>query len=528
MTKFLAVCFMVALVVGVGGCKVPTEPAPGMDDGFLTIKDRQFYDAAGRNVILRGVNIGFRHGPRGDRPAPWPHGGAEDFAKIRAWGYNCVRLVIFWSAVEPVCGQYDEAFLKEVDERIGWAKANDLRVIIDMHQDLWGQGVPNGRGAPEWALLDPTRPHAKGTMVWSEAYFTSPLVKSAFDNFWNNTPGPDGVGIQDHFARAWQAVAKRYAEEPAVIGYDLFNEPSLGSPIQSVMLGMTVKMVPRLVARGAKLDLKNEAALAREAMKFARSDMALYREWLSAAAGKVAAMDAKYVAPMYARVAKAIREVDTRHFLLTSPTLTANIGVQNGIPPLPDKDGHPDSLHVFAPHAYDDSTERIDLIFGRLAESAERLKTPLFLGEWGNLTNSDRIFQADPVPAAQAVARLLDAARASDTYWYFKADLDAQPYFKSVLQRPYPMAVAGTLAEYRFDTGSATFTCTWREDPDVSVPTLIYVPEVWYGGGYVCELVPREEGAKFYPISLGTGNGCLVVAPSGHDIDRTLVLRPKS
>jgi len=65
--------------------------------------------------------------------------------------------------------------------------------------------------------------------VWSDAYFTSPAVQTALDNFWKNAPAPDGVGLQEHYARAWAMLARRYAEEPAVIGYDLMNEPFPGS-----------------------------------------------------------------------------------------------------------------------------------------------------------------------------------------------------------------------------------------------------------------------------------------------------------
>ena len=43
---------------------------------------------------------------------------------------------------------------------------------------------------------------------------------AAWDAFWSNEPGPDGVELQDHFARAWQHVAARFRNMPGVIGYD--------------------------------------------------------------------------------------------------------------------------------------------------------------------------------------------------------------------------------------------------------------------------------------------------------------------
>src|SRR5690625_7014008 len=101
-----------------------------------------------------------------------------------------------------------------------------------MHQDLFS--VKYGDGAPEWATLDEDLPHVTGD-VWSDAYLMSPAVQTAFDNFWNNTPAEDGVGIQDRFAQLWKHIAERYADNRTVIGYDILNEPFIGSDAQHVM-----------------------------------------------------------------------------------------------------------------------------------------------------------------------------------------------------------------------------------------------------------------------------------------------------
>ena len=56
-----------------------------------------------------------------------------------------------------------------------------------------------------------------------------PALQRAFDHFWNNDPGPGGVGLQDRYAAAWRHVAAYFRHTPWVLGYDLLNEPWPGT-----------------------------------------------------------------------------------------------------------------------------------------------------------------------------------------------------------------------------------------------------------------------------------------------------------
>ncbi|NHB85500.1 hypothetical protein G7085_15165 [Tessaracoccus sp. HDW20] len=58
----------------------------------------------------------------------------------------------------------------------------------------------------------------------------SPALHEALDAFWANAPGPGGIGLQDRFAAMWAHVAARVAGHPALLGYDLLNEPAPGRP----------------------------------------------------------------------------------------------------------------------------------------------------------------------------------------------------------------------------------------------------------------------------------------------------------
>jgi endoglycosylceramidase len=467
----------------------------------LRVDGRRFVDAHGRHIILHGINMGFSGHPR-EGTYSWNH-RPEDFARIAGLGFNCVRMPIFWSALEPAPGEYDVGFLEALDDKLDLALDAGLYVILDMHQDLWGQGVPGARGAPTWALLGKDLPHVSEGPVWSAAYFQSPRVQQAFDDFWANAPGPGGVGIQDRFAMAWKHVAARDAEHPAVIGYDLLNEPFPGSGIGEAMQAVTERMLPRLQAAGVDLGDVPENQLGFAAFDAARSSIGAYREYLAAGDEITARLDRTLLGPMYARVSAAIREVDTRRLLFTSPGFPANLGFRSDLPRLVAGGGGAESGHVLAPHAYDADLDRIRLIVGKLLDQSDAMDVPLLLGEWGNLSNSDSIYDGDPVPSAHAINRLLETRLASDTYWYLEGVIEEAAYFPAV-QRPYPMAVAGTLQRYAFDPVTGEFECVWREHASVVAPTRMYVPRVHYPGGYDIHVDPA--GAEIETRRLDRGD----------------------
>ncbi|MDD2504380.1 MAG: cellulase family glycosylhydrolase [Clostridia bacterium] len=188
----------------------------------ITIHQNKFVDNQGRHVILNGINVISKSKKEG-------YLVPEDstlYPKLRDWGYNSVRFGIIWDGIEPEPGVYNEEYLIGIDKHIKWAADNNVFVVLDMHQDLYS--VLYADGAPEWATIHEDKPHTTGD-IWSDAYMLSGAVQTAFDNFWANTPASDGIGLQDHYAEMWKHIAKRYANNPNVIGYDLMNEPFRGS-----------------------------------------------------------------------------------------------------------------------------------------------------------------------------------------------------------------------------------------------------------------------------------------------------------
>lgn len=257
----------------------------------LHIDGRRFVDAKGRHVILRGVNLG------GDCKVPFPDGGTQhpsDFADHRSvsfigrpfplaqadqhlgrivhWGFNCLRLLTTWEAVEHAGPRrYDTAYLDYYAEVCRRAGEHGLRVFVDFHQDVWSR-MSGGDGAPGWIFdalgIDFTRLHAAGaahvmqqaydyasaerhqaaypSMSWASNY-RRPANGIMWTLFWGGrrvTPEfrIEGLNVQDylqhHLLGAMETLARHVACLGNVIGFDSLNEPGTG------WLGQALSPVP--------------------------------------------------------------------------------------------------------------------------------------------------------------------------------------------------------------------------------------------------------------------------------------------
>jgi endoglycosylceramidase len=527
----VAILCLAAVGAGQPGSASPTLPVGSSRPRFLTAKDGRFVDTYGRQVILHGANLVNKSKASGYIGDEMP----QDFARMADWGFNCLRLGVIWDGLEPEPGKFNEGYLRKIDEQIGWAKRHGLYVFLDMHQDLFSSKYSDG--APAWATLDEGLPHVAKGEVWSDAYFTSPAVQRAFDNFWANAPAPDGVGVQDHFARAWAHVARRYADDPAVIGYDLMNEPFEGTVGAQAYGRVIAKLAEVLAARegGAATP---EAVMARLAAPDGRreliqalGDIALFQQLTDFVEPASQEFERAILMPMYRRVASAIRELDPHHILFLEAGILANGGTRSVIEPVVGPDGKPDPLQAYAPHGYDIGTDtpdvaaannqRVELIFARHAETARRLGLPMLVGEWGAYYNSPHAY-----PAARFASSQFERHLASDTYWSYTKDLANAAYLPAIA-RPYPMEISGTLVSYSADFDALKFTAVWKEDPAISAPTRIYLPEAIFGKSHRIKLLPKGIGYKF-EFSGREGNQYLIIPPTGKAVERRLTTYPAS
>ncbi len=173
-------------------------------------------------------------------------GGGDDFAQMRALGFNVVRLVLNWSQLEPTAGTYSTTYLDRVAQVVGWARQQGIYVILDMHQDQYSRYIVpakkgtapagctpsgGGDGAPAWAVQD----DGKAACAMFGIDELNPAESAAFANFWQNATvtGPrgqaPGTGLQDHYIGGLAALARRFQGNAAVLGYELMNEPQPGS-----------------------------------------------------------------------------------------------------------------------------------------------------------------------------------------------------------------------------------------------------------------------------------------------------------
>lgn len=249
--------------------------------GALRIDGTRLKDRHGREVILRGVNLG------GDCKLPYPDGGThrptdfsdhrsisfigrpfpldeadEHFARLARWGFNCLRLLTTWEAVEHAGpGIYDTDYLDYFAEIARRAGDHGFYIFIDFHQDVWSR-MSGGSGAPGWTFdtvgLDFTKfqaadaaivmqaavdwsnpdPHQSNypQMIWSSNY-QLPANGIMWSLFWlgrRATPdfliGERNVQdyLQDHYLGAVEQVAMRVRDMPHVVGFDTLNEPGTG------------------------------------------------------------------------------------------------------------------------------------------------------------------------------------------------------------------------------------------------------------------------------------------------------------
>jgi endoglycosylceramidase len=355
-------------------------------------------------------------------------------------GLEHVRLLVMWEGLEPARAAYDDEYLAKLKALAVAAGERGLHVIVDFHQDLFSRAL-GGDGAPSWTVPEEA-PFAPGRS-WFFGYLTRPEVGRAFERFWR-----DADGLRSSMLACVRRVMQAMAEVPAVIGYDVFNEP-MGS-VEALLGG---------------------------------------------------ALERRSLPAFYAACACARDELDPTRLLFIEPSPFAAFGVPVRLPRMSARN------LVFAPHVYDAAA----ILAGRyvpalslfpsslrhLGRVARRLEAPLFIGEFGVLNGvrgGERMMEDE--------CRLLDRAFASWTVWHYNpTELDWNDEAASIvapdggdrpwtgaLVRPYPRALAGE--PVRWDSArEGPWRLTYRAVGDA--PTEIVIPARWAGGG--CRV--RVEGA---------------------------------
>lgn len=184
--------------------------------GFVHTSGADVVDGSGKPLMLRGINLGnwfepegymfhFEGGAQAPREieeltreligpekaeAFWKQWRATyvteaDIDRIKQMGFNSVRVPIHWKFFDS---DNAEGF-RLMDELVKWARKDGIYIIIDLHCAPGGQTGTN--------------------------------IDDSYDYPWLYSD----ARAQAHTVAVWTRIAKHYAHEPMVLGYDLLNEP---------------------------------------------------------------------------------------------------------------------------------------------------------------------------------------------------------------------------------------------------------------------------------------------------------------
>ncbi|RHX89458.1 glycoside hydrolase family 5 protein [Leptospira stimsonii] len=217
-----------------GSAKVPSKP-----DGTTHFDQTlTFYNH--RNVSFVG------------RPLEESQAG-EHFDRLRKWGFNFLRFIITWEAIEHKGpGKYDTEYIDYIERMVSLAGQKGLYLFIDPHQDVWSR-FTGGDGAPGWTLeelgmdIGKIRDsetaivhHHQGRnyrrMSWPLNYqkYACGTMFSLFFGGKEFAPETKIGGknvqdfLQDHYIESVLKIVRKLKKYKHVVGFDSMNEPSPG------------------------------------------------------------------------------------------------------------------------------------------------------------------------------------------------------------------------------------------------------------------------------------------------------------
>ncbi len=420
---------------GVGGTDAGANLFVGHSGQWLT-------DNQGNVVILHGMNMVYKRPPYTPAAAGFGDVAARTLSDE---GFDVVRLGVIYSAVEPRPGMFDGKYLDSIAATVSILARHGLYTLLDFHQDQMSDAF-GGEGFPSWSVQTnglPERPY-----VFPLGYTESPALAAAFDNFWSDRTGPGGIGLQERYASAWKYVARRFSNEPFIVGYDLFNEP-----------------------------------------------------WPAAASNGE-------LARFYARVIAAIRSVDHRHMIFYEPFVTFNFGIPTQLPRLGDTalgmSFHDYCLQITTQNETSCAASETRTVQNALARS-ESTRDALILTEFGASTDEQDVGSVVGVADLHQLSWIEWAyCGCDDPTGSIPPTNEALVYDPRlpatgtnvnlatlmVLAEPYPRTVAGTPISYDYDLSNHEFQLKYSTKAPNGHRfgsgdcTTVVVPALQYPHGY--------------------------------------------
>ena len=441
MSKILIAVLLLCSVICLTQAKLKVNP-----------QTKQIVDEQGNTVILHGVNVAYKISPflpPNTKSFNFDNSfSAEDADRLRSWGMNSIRLTIYWEAVEPVRGKYNDAYLSKVEEIVDICAKRGIYVYLDAHQDVANKQFC-GEGMPDWAIKPANALNKFPAPLFNlkfqydkdgyptlesclknnfPIYYMTYAVEDAYQNLFSNWNG-----IGDAFANMWAHVASRFKDKQNLIGYEIINEPWVGNLYKNPGIAFKTDQV----------------------MKF------------------------------YNRVHNAVRKVDDQSIIFFEHPLTdAELDAVHGSPGGPDyNDRQILSYHVYAIGMGDPQSTKVvnsaaSKLYGRVYQRLDRENLTGFLTEFGAISGLTQ-------PGNDHIKYVLDLAdnrMQSWSYWQYKYYEDyttaARPsvcegFFDDkgnvitekirVLSRPYVQLSSLPILEMRVSTTYA-LSVTFKKD----------------------------------------------------------------
>ncbi len=421
-------------------------PGPSFADASISY----ITDEKGRALILHGLNTSNNSKYVLDG-MPWIN-AADVAAENSTLGTNAVRFVIFWDLVEPQPGVYDDEYLAKVLTRVNWYGSLGMHVILDMHQDLYGPGAfrvspTDVGGAPVWAT------YTDGLLVkvkkpWGLMYLQPGEIR-AWDNFWGTTLKHPELRVR--YADAWQHVARYFANNTAVMGYDLMNEP-FGGSLQGILFEPTVLLAT------------------------------------------------------YQAAINKIRKVDNDHWILVEPS---SFPVTQGLPttlPKPHDPRNGEPRIAYAPHLYPPTLTLdngnasysglnipiVNLMLSTWTVSnvavAAMWKAPLVIGEIGAIDHAGK----GNLNYVDKITELTESIGASWLWWSNDRG-KTSPYqgdgvFNALaphMSYPYAQAIAGTPEVLHYNRAKKRLMVQFANKTGVTGTTDLFLSPYFFTNGYI-------------------------------------------
>jgi len=411
-----------SITINCNGITLALNSDPNSQLSWLHTQGQYIENSEGDMVILRGANVeGYEIGALGTH-------SEADYSQMASWGFNVVRLPVAWSYIEPSPGVYNMTYFQYIDQDIDWARQNGLHVILDMHQWEWSAYFTyfngTGNGFPAWACSG--YPNSQSGQLQAEKDFWDGLGPNG------TMPSATNLSLEARFINVWKLIASRYGNDSTVAGYDLFNEPAIGTNSTD----------------GAYLD--------------------------------------SILPTFYETVISSIRQVDPNHIIFWEP--------RDGDPKSAVYFVNSTNV-VFAPHFYnyeDPYSGNIDQLYNRVTEAvsfAAQWDQPIFYGECGVALNS-----VNSTEWVRDLLSVFDQYQLGYAWWsYSKSDepnMDlcyangtGKAGFLQYLDRPYVTQYFDGNASINatFHANNGTYTVVENASQFTNIVFDVYLPALIYG-----------------------------------------------